>query len=102
MNRLVDTVLRFSFEKQAGRIPGQGDPNSLMRKGIVGDWRNWFTREAGEVFDHYCGETLVRLGYEADRKWFENLPLQPSDVTANACTPEAACGRYSPGKRRYG
>ena len=45
-----------------------------VRKGIVGDWKNYFSREAGEVFDRHCGDVMVRLGYEADRDWWTALP----------------------------
>jgi hypothetical protein len=61
----------FSFARQSGRKPGQEDKGSFIRKGIVGDWRNQFTREAREVFDRYAGEELILLGYETDHAWVE-------------------------------
>lgn len=67
--RIASVVEQFSFAKQAGRRPGQENQNSFMRKGIVGDWRNHFTTEAREVFDHYAGEELMQLGYERDHSW---------------------------------
>lgn len=63
----------FSFASQAGREAGVERKNSFMRKGVVGDWVNYFSREAREVFDHYAGEELVLLGYEKDRKWALSL-----------------------------
>jgi hypothetical protein len=63
------TVDRNSFQRLSGRTSGQADTGALMRKGVVGDWRNHFTREAAEVFDHYAGEVLIRLGYENNRQW---------------------------------
>ena len=59
----------FSFERQAGRRAGEEDKRSFLRKGIVGDWRNYFTREAREVFAGFAGSELVLLGYERDRAW---------------------------------
>jgi hypothetical protein len=59
----------FSFERQSGRKRGEEDKKSFLRKGVVGDWRNVFTREARKVFDRYAGEELVLLGYEEDRAW---------------------------------
>ncbi len=59
----------FSFERQAGRRPGEEDKRSFLRKGVVGDWRNYFSREARETFDRYAGSELILLGYERDRAW---------------------------------
>jgi hypothetical protein len=67
-------VERFTFERQTGRQAGSQDTSNAKRKGIVGDWRNHFSREAGEVFDRHCGEMLMRLGYERDRDWWKALP----------------------------
>lgn len=69
--RIETTVEKMSMKRATGRDPGQGDPTQHIRKGVVGDWRNHFSREAAEVFDHLAGDTLVRLGYEADRGWVD-------------------------------
>jgi hypothetical protein len=61
----------FSFERQAGRRAGEEDKGSFLRKGVVGDWRTHFSREARETFDRYAGEELILLGYERDRAWVE-------------------------------
>jgi len=61
----------FSFERQAGRRAGEEDKSSFLRKGVVGDWRTHFSREAREVFDRYAGDELILLGYERDRAWVE-------------------------------
>lgn len=63
-------VEEFSFNRlSAGRQPGQESKNSFFRKGIVGDWRNYFSREACQVFDRFAGNELILLGYERDRAW---------------------------------
>jgi hypothetical protein len=59
----------FSFERQARRSAGEEDKRSFLRKGVVGDWRNQFSRQARETFDRYAGEELIILGYEPDREW---------------------------------
>jgi hypothetical protein len=84
--RAQEIVDEFSFERQAGRAIGQENKNSFMRKGIVGDWRNHFTNEAREVFFHYAGDALVRLGYEQDDSWVKEPggasdPRSPEDGT---------------------
>jgi hypothetical protein len=62
----------FSFERQAGRRAGEENRSSFLRKGVVGDWRNYFSPEARETFDRYAGEELILLGYECDRAWVED------------------------------
>ena len=69
--RLQRTVEKMSMQRQTGREPGQSDITQHVRKGVVGDWRNHFTREAAGVFDEMAGDTLVHLGYENDRKWVD-------------------------------
>ncbi len=59
----------FSFERQARRRPGEEDRSSFLRKGVAGDWRNYFGPEARRTFDRYAGEELILLGYERDRSW---------------------------------
>ena len=61
----------FSFARQAGREVGEENKGSFIRKGVVGDWRNQFGREAREVFDRYAGEELILLGYEKDHSWVD-------------------------------
>ena len=66
-------VKRHDFSNSAGRASGQEDRAAFRRKGASGDWRNHFTREAGEVFDSYAGDDLVEFGYADDRTWFHDL-----------------------------
>jgi hypothetical protein len=68
-NEALRIVDQFSFEKQSGRKPGQESTSSFMRKGIVGDWKNYFTLEAKKKFDYYAGDALIGLGYEKDHSW---------------------------------
>jgi hypothetical protein len=65
------TVEKMSMARQTGRQPGEGDITQHIRKGVVGDWKNYFSREAAQLFDHLAGDTLVHLGYEADRNWID-------------------------------
>lgn len=67
--RLADSVERYAFDRMTGRERGQEDRSSFMRKGVAGDWRNYFTPEAAQVFDAAAGDWLIRLGYEPDRSW---------------------------------
>jgi hypothetical protein len=75
--RIGAAVEKYSMHRMTGRKPGQEDRTSVIRKGIVGDWANHFSREAATLFDHYAGDALVALGYEKDRHWVDRYPLQP-------------------------
>lgn len=68
-NRLEEIERNYKFEKLAGRKAGNEKVNSFLRKGIAGDWKNTFTREAKEIFNYYAGDTLVKLGYEDNDSW---------------------------------
>lgn len=58
------------FEKHSGgRRPGEADNTAEFRKGVVGDWRNYFTNDAKQMFKSIAGELLVELGYESSMAW---------------------------------
>ena len=59
-----------SFEKLSrGRERGQEDTSSFYRKGIAGDWENYFTARDRQIYKEEAGELLIRLGYERDLDW---------------------------------
>ncbi len=68
-SRLAAIVAKYSFEAQTGRRPGNEDSQSNKRKGIIGDWRNYFTAEAAKEFNRLGGRALIALDYEADDSW---------------------------------
>jgi hypothetical protein len=71
VNRLSELVEVYRFDRQTNRKRGQEDTRSFMRKGIAGDWKNHFSKEAKEVFEHYAGDVLIALGYEKDSTWVD-------------------------------
>lgn len=63
-------VEAHTFEKQTkGRKPGEADPTHTTRKGIVGDWKNYFSEANRALFKDLAGDVLIDLGYEADNDW---------------------------------
>jgi hypothetical protein len=52
------------FERWSkGRRRGNEDSTAFLRKGIVGDWRNFFTERDESIFIEEAGELLLELGY---------------------------------------
>ena len=65
-----------SFESMSGRQAGDQDPTAKVRKGVVGDWRNYFTKTDAQLFDQIAGVQLYQLGYERDSNWINECPTQ--------------------------
>ncbi len=68
-NKLEEAINLYSFQNQTNRLRGQENKNSFLRKGIAQDWKNNFTPEACQLFKHYAGDMLIRLGYESGNDW---------------------------------
>lgn len=66
-------VERHRFARETGRSGGAENRNSFQRKGVAGDWRAHFTREAAEAFDAFAGQDLIDFGYESGRDWYDEL-----------------------------
>ena len=64
---------RYEFSLSSGRTDGAEDPSSFLRKGIAGDWKQHFTREAAEVFEHHAGDVLLEREYVSSRDWYKEL-----------------------------
>jgi hypothetical protein len=63
-------VRRYRFERLShGRQAGQADASSHFRKGVVGDWRNYFRPIHVARFKEVAGDALITLGYERDNDW---------------------------------
>lgn len=61
-------------QMSGGRSPGNMVPVAHVRNGVRGDWKQYFTRRDGAMFDDICGDLLVDLAYESDRNWWKALP----------------------------
>ena len=66
-------VDKYSFENVTKR--NRGDEGQvirtgyLYRKGVSGEWRNYFDEELKKHFKQFCGRQLVALGYEENNEW---------------------------------
>lgn len=78
----TDAVRKELFEflgvdpKRAARLEGvlqpgfkKERPNEFLRKGAVGDWKNYFTDKTRQWFKEEAGEELIRQGYEDSFDW---------------------------------
>lgn len=54
----------YSFRKLSGRKRGVEDNSSHYRKGIIGDWRNYYNCDVIENFMMVTGDLLGSLNYE--------------------------------------
>jgi hypothetical protein len=67
-NVLGEILDDHRFEKLTdGRSRGETDPESHLRKGEPGDWKNHFTSRVAEAFEDAYDDIVVELGYEATR-----------------------------------
>jgi hypothetical protein len=63
-DQLHDLLKSHSFEKLSGRKRGQEDQKAHYRKGVQGDWRNYFTDKIQNYFMEVSGDLLAVWGYE--------------------------------------
>jgi len=57
-----------------GRVRGENSIAEKQRKGIAGDWRSYFTRRDGLLFQELAGKQLQALGYVHGPEWTDALP----------------------------
>lgn len=69
--RIAEVVEKHSFKRVSGRQQGEENTGSFARKGISGDWKNYFDRDACAQFAEFTGDSLYRLGYENDESWLD-------------------------------
>lgn len=64
-----------TFELMSGgRKRGEENPTAHVRKGVVGDWKNYFTKQDGVLINEKIGKKLVEFGYEKNDAWIKSLP----------------------------
>ena len=74
MQKIKVIVQQYSFESLSQRKRGVENKEHFLRKGVAGDWKNYFTQESCELFNDYAGAELILMGYEKDNSWvYENM-----------------------------
>ncbi len=58
-----------TFEKITQRKQGVEVATAKARKGICGDWKNYFTRSDAELYQSQCGHWLHYYGYSRGQGW---------------------------------
>ena len=66
---IISAVEKFCFKKCANRAKGEEDAKSFYRKGVVGDWCNYFKERDISYFKENAGDLLIELGYESSLDW---------------------------------
>jgi hypothetical protein len=71
------SIAASTFEiMSGGRHRGDDAPGQHVRKGVVGDWRRYFTAADAALFDRLAGNCLIDWGYESDHEWATRVPAQ--------------------------
>lgn len=67
----LDPALAAPASEKTKTMPGfkQETVTSDNRKGIVGDWKNYFDERITRIFKEQAGQALIDLGYEKDLNW---------------------------------
>jgi hypothetical protein len=69
-NTLTAILEQHEFQKMSeGRKEGEENTDHHYRKGIAGDWKNYFTNPIKEVFKAKHQELLTLYDYETDESW---------------------------------
>jgi hypothetical protein len=67
---VLDALIRENrFESLTGRRRGQEDTHAHLRKGIHGDWKNYFDDEMVAKFKAVTADLVVLGGYESNTGW---------------------------------
>lgn len=56
-------------EMSGGREKGQSDKKDFTRKGIAGDWKNYFDDTLREKYKEIIGQALIDTGHEKSFDW---------------------------------
>jgi hypothetical protein len=71
---ITDCIKAGSFKKMSqGREQGELKANAHIRKGISGDWKNYFTAEDAKLFNDIAGDFLTKYKYVKNANWYDEF-----------------------------
>ena len=61
----------FPLSEESKTLPGfkNSSPLKFMRKGVTGEWKEYFDQNQTRWFKEEAGEALIASGYEKDLQW---------------------------------
>ena len=72
-DQVAKIIAQRSFARESGRARGTADNAAFLRKGVRGDWRNYFDDELTSLYKSACNgdwnDLLTELRYESDDDW---------------------------------
>jgi hypothetical protein len=68
---LNDIVQKHQFSRVNRNAPAGADGGGFYRKGVAGDWQNYFDQALCERFGEVIGSVLIDFGYEVDHTWYK-------------------------------
>jgi glycosyltransferase involved in cell wall biosynthesis len=72
-DEIKSIIRQNSFNARTGRKPGEEIKNAHNRKGIIGDWKNYFSTKCIDAFKESCNgrwnTLLLEMGYENCEHW---------------------------------
>lgn len=69
-DRIQEAIDRQSFENMVRQLGGD---RHFMRKGVVGDWQNHFTRDQAKRFNIHFGQFMLEQGYVDNLGWWKDV-----------------------------
>ena len=73
-HEMLNYILQKNSFKQLKALSSNAKKmKNHYRKGVSGDWKNYFNREHCELFNNLYGDLLTDFGFEKDNKWIENI-----------------------------
>lgn len=74
--KLSDAVYQTAIKRQAiAEVQKKYRDWHHMRKGVMGDWVNYFTRGDGQLMQDHFGDLMLKQQYISDSDWWKALPL---------------------------
>lgn len=74
--RLGSDWIRACHQRQNFSATKKRYDGHAVRRGIVGDWHNYFNRMEGRMLDNHLGQFMLEQNYIQNRDWWKSLPIR--------------------------